>query len=64
MNLANRNIKPENFLLTETEIHNKYIFKLSEFGVAVECNENKQISSLADSPFYMSPELYENYQTY
>ena len=53
LNMAHRDIKPQNVLIFE-----KGIFKLADFGEAKEIQINKCLNTLRGTELYMSPQLY------
>ena len=53
LNIAHRDIKPQNVLIFENGI-----FKLADFGEAKEININNNIGTLRGTELYMSPALY------
>ncbi|CAG9329412.1 unnamed protein product [Blepharisma stoltei] len=53
LNIIHRDIKLENILMTSED--NDYDFKLADFGVAAELNENSLIR--CGSPGYIAPEI-------
>ena len=53
LNLAHRDIKPQNVLIFENNI-----FKLADFGEAKEIENMKNFNTLRGTELYMSPALY------
>ena len=53
LNIAHRDIKPQNVLIFENDI-----FKLADFGEAKEISINNNIGTLRGTELYMSPALY------
>ena len=55
-NIIHRDLKPKNILIKYVS-QNSFIVKLADFGLSREFN-NKSFSTLAGTPIYMAPELY------
>ena len=55
-NIIHRDLKPQNILIKYNS-QNSFIVKLADYGLSREFN-NKSFSTLAGTPIYMAPELY------
>ena len=55
-NIIHRDLKPQNILI-KYDSQNSFIVKLADYGLSREFN-NKSFSTLAGTPIYMAPELY------
>mmetsp|Transcript_28030 Transcript_28030/g.63127 ORF Transcript_28030/g.63127 Transcript_28030/m.63127 type:complete len:463 (+) Transcript_28030:62-1450(+) len=53
--IVHRDVKAENFLLSEPNIHSKV--KMIDFGMACKFEEGRYMSELCGSPHYVAPEL-------
>ena len=56
-NIVNRDIKPENILISLDEDGDQLNIKLTDFGFACVHDENEGLDTVLGSPFYMAPEL-------
>ena len=54
--IAHRDIKPDNILIFAQE-NSEYVWKLADFGLAINTKENKNDESIAGSIEYASPKL-------
>lgn len=58
-NIAHRDIRPENLLMQSVTGSNVLIFKLGEFGLAVE-DIDGNMTGVVSNPLYMAPEMMLN----
>jgi calcium-dependent protein kinase len=54
-NIVHRDLKPENILLDDKS--NKYILKIIDWGGARYFSNNKKMSSISGTPYYIAPEV-------
>lgn len=55
LNIVHRDIKPENILMARPDLP-----KITDFGLATFCNEDKHIHSVVGTPSYVAPEIIRN----
>lgn len=55
LNIAHRDIKAENFMLSEPSVHSNV--KMIDFGMATKFKADQVLTELCGSPHYLSPEL-------
>jgi len=55
LNIAHRDIKAENFMLSDVSIHSNV--KMIDFGMATKFKPDQVLTELCGSPHYLSPEL-------
>ncbi|CDF35038.1 unnamed protein product [Chondrus crispus] len=55
LNIVHRDIKPENILMERPDLP-----KITDFGLATFCNEDKNIHSVVGTPSYVAPEIIRN----
>jgi TANK-binding kinase 1 len=58
LNIAHRDIKPNNILLTILP-HGEHVYKLTDFGAAKEIENNEPFASIVGTEEYLYPGLYE-----
>lgn len=55
-NIVHRDIKPENILFVRRQ--NRFLFKISDFGLSTLLNPNENDYSICGTDGYMAPEMY------
>lgn len=55
LNIVHRDIKPENILMARPDFP-----KITDFGLATFCDEDKHIHSVVGTPSYVAPEIIRN----
>ena len=54
--IIHRGIKPENILIKKVE-NNKYLYKLTDYGLSKQLSENHKSSAFAGTIDYIAPEI-------
>ena len=58
--IVHRDLKPENFMFKEA---NDLDIRLIDFGLSTYCHKGQLLSSVAGSPYYISPEVIQKQYT-